>query len=292
MLKKLLILLLLISYSSYLFANTHYVNAQTLKVRVAPTSSSYHSYSIYKGHKLKVYEIKNGWARISNYKTITKNDESIKSAKWVYGDYLTAIKTEERNINISPSPYYVHTRALKVRLGPSRSHHHSHTVHRGDNLNVFEYKNNWARVSPYKTRTKNGNSLQVAQWVYRDYLMSAQPRDIKKKKIVVPKIVQESKIEKVPEVKIERVEIQEEKYDKYALLLKTVAKSENYEKFKPLFISTSKRLYDAGTCKLKDFKRSRGWMEFVDDAIYFMYCGSIKRSNKIYLNVITGKATK
>lgn len=188
MLKKIFIsLLLLVSSSSYLLGFTHYVNAQTLKVRIAPTSSAYHSYSIYKGHKVQVHEMKDGWARISKSKA---------AAKWVHGDYITPIKKEEKELV---------------------------------------------------------------------------------KKEIPPK-------EMEPIVTIE--------YNEYDLVLENVAKSENYEKFKPIFIATSKRLYDNGTCTLKDFKRSRGWMELADDVIYFIYCGNIKRSNKIYLNVITGKATK
>ena len=190
MLKKIFIsLLLLVSSSSYLLGFTHYVNAQTLKVRIAPTSSAYHSYSVYKGHEVTVYETRDNWARISKNKS---------AEKWVHRNYLTPLNKEEKDT---------------------------------------------------------------------------------------------TEIKEIP-IKIKEIPIVAIKYDKYALILENVAKSQDYEKFKPIFISTSKRLYDNGTCVLKDFRRSRGWMALADDAIYFIYCGSIKRSNKIYLNVITNKATK
>ena len=92
MFKKLLISLLLLStFTARIMAsNTHYVNTKTLKVRLAPESKSAHLYSIYKGHKVKVYEIKNSWARISEY---------TKAAQWVNKDYLTELedtKVEEK----------------------------------------------------------------------------------------------------------------------------------------------------------------------------------------------------
>lgn len=217
MLKKLVISLLLLSaFSSYVIASTHYVNTATLKVRTGPTSASHHSYSIYKGHKVHVFEFKNNWARISNYKNENKN------AKWVFGKFLTPIKTS----------------------------------------NTTKYNN------------------QVQEKV--ELPMQKPITKVKAKEVIEPII----------EKKREPVYIQEKKYDKYALMMEEVKESQDFEKFEPLFVATSKRLFDNGTCQLKDFKRSKGWMELADKTIYFIYCGSIKRSNKIYLNVITGRATK
>ena len=88
---KILIILFALT-ATYLSAKTnstskYYVNTETLKVRVAPNAESFHSYSIYKNYKVSVYEMKNGWARISRYKQINSN--SIKEAKWVYSEFIT-----------------------------------------------------------------------------------------------------------------------------------------------------------------------------------------------------------
>lgn len=86
MLKKILISLLLLT-SNYLFASsapigTYYVNGSILKVRTGPSTKATHSYSIYKKQKVTVYELHNGWARVS---------KSSENSKWAYAKYLTKI---------------------------------------------------------------------------------------------------------------------------------------------------------------------------------------------------------
>ena len=199
MFKKLLISLVLLStFTAYTFASeTHYVNTKTLKVRTGPTGKSAHLYSIYKGQKVKVYEVKNSWARISEY---------TKTAQWVYEDYLTKLK---------------------------------------------------------ETKVE--------------------------KKIEKPTVVVEKKIEeKEPEPQV----IIEDDISVEALLLETVSKSDDFKRYESTFTTVSKRLVHDGICQLKDFKRSNGWMEISDGALYFMYCGKIKKQNKIFLNVVTGETFK
>lgn len=209
MFQKLLISLLLLSvFTAHIIAsNTHYVNTKTLKVRLEPTSKSPHLYSVYKGHKVKVYEVKNSWARISEYS---------KTAQWVHEDYLTKLQD---------------TKAQKKIEKP---------------IAVVEKK----------------------------------IEEIKKEEI--------KPIVKEPEPQI----IIEEGISLEAVLLDTIAKSDDFKRYESTFTSVSQRLFKDGTCQLKDFKRSNGWMEISDGELYFIYCGKIKKQNKIFLNVTTGETFK
>ena len=78
----------------------YFVNTETLKVRVAPNAESLHSYSIYKNYTVSVHEIKNGWARISRYKTIKVNATLKKEAKWVSAEFITPIKRNTSLIKV------------------------------------------------------------------------------------------------------------------------------------------------------------------------------------------------
>lgn len=233
MFKKFSIFIIFFSlFSLQLFgANTHYVNTATLKVRNAPNSKAYHSYSIYKNHKVKVYEVQDSWARISSYKTSTKDGKLVKTAKWVHADFLTPLYKEQEKV------------APKVEV----------------------------------------------------------------KKPEVPKVVIEEpkkeEVEEVVEVEVTPAPLDplldDPLRDDYALfkdvnpyLIQLISKSDDYEKYKPMFVSVSNRLVKEGICEYKDFSRANGWIEVYKDKIYFLYCGKIKRSNKIYFNAITGESTK
>ena len=89
---------LLLLTSSILYADLngtgkYTVNSATLKVRLAPTTRSVHSYSIYKNQKVSVYEIQNNWARISKYTTTSVQGNVTRTAKWVYGKYITPLNS-------------------------------------------------------------------------------------------------------------------------------------------------------------------------------------------------------
>lgn len=213
MFTKLLISLLTLStFTAHTLASdTHYVNTKTLKVRLAPTSKSAHLYSLYKGHKVKVYEIKNSWARISEY---------TKTAQWVHEDYLTQLDSA-------------------------------------------------------KTKKKI-EKVQV----------------IEKPIPVIEKKPKEKTIVKEPEPQTIIEEDIPEDISMEAMLLETISKSDDYERYKSTFTSVSQRLFKNETCRLKDFKRSNGWMEISDGELYFIYCGKIKKQNKIFLNVSTGETFK
>ena len=259
MFKKILIsFLFFTAFSAYLIAaNTHYVNTKTLKVRIAPTTDSLHLYSIYKGHQVKIFETYSSWARVSRYKSSLDDDgQIVKTATWVHKDYLKKIdkKTLKKKIKKLPKKKEI----VKIKQVPKKE-------------KIVPVKKVEAPVIKKPTPQPKTNVVKV----------------VAEKVIPTKEITQEE-----PILVEEEVQPEERPFDKYTFVLKAISTSVDYEKFQDQFISHSKRLFDNGTCKLKDFKRAKGWVELADDTLYFIYCGKIKRANKIYLNVITGQASK
>lgn len=76
------------------------------------------------------------------------------------------------------------------------------------------------------------------------------------------------------------------------ILKQALSYSDNYDKHASLFQSVSQKLIDKKRCKIRDFKRMRGWVESSPTNLYFTYCGGFRRSDKIYLNIATGEIVK
>ncbi len=88
MIKKIFLSLFLFT-SSLLASNLglYYVNADVLKIRLGPSSSYEHSYSMYHKQKTNVYEFKNSWARVSKSKS---------NSKWAYAKFLSPVKVDKK----------------------------------------------------------------------------------------------------------------------------------------------------------------------------------------------------
>lgn len=75
------------------------------------------------------------------------------------------------------------------------------------------------------------------------------------------------------------------------LIDSAISKSDDYEKYKPNFISTTKELIQDKKCSISELKNIGGWVKSQNhkyNPIYFTYCGGMKINNKIYLNASTG----
>ena len=213
MLKKLFVFVVILSFTS-VFANqgNYKVNTKTLKVRAGASATAPHSYSIYKNKKVTVYEMKEGWARIS---------KKMSNSKWVYAKFLT--KIEQNNI-------------IKKTKTP-----------------IKETKPEPETTPKIKTKKQ----------------------EIKKQKT----IVQKNKVKK---------STSGTNYE----LIQAISTSDNYTKYKDIFIAASQKLYSHKICNISDLRKTRGWIELFEDEIYFTYCGGYKRKNKIYLNVKNGTVSQ
>lgn len=169
---------------------------------------------------------------------------------------------------LAKGKYYVNTKTLKVRMAPSTKAGHSYSMYKNQKVRVYEVKDNWARISKYKTTTVKGKFTKAAKWVFGKYLTQAKVRKQKNRKKSFTK--------------------KRSSYKKNTKLTKAISGSDNYKKFSKTFQSVSQKLIENGTCKVSDFSKTRGWIDISRDDLYFAYCGGFSKKNKIYLNVKSG----
>lgn len=68
-----------------------------------------------------------------------------------------------------------------------------------------------------------------------------------------------------------------------------IERSDEYDLHKKAFVQATMQLLESGRCEAEDFAGS-GWTRSVHvKQSYFVYCGEMKLSNRIYLNVVTGE---
>lgn len=72
--------------SEEMLAGYYYVNADSLNARYEPKKTGELSYKLYKREKIKVYEVKNGWARLGEY---FEGQNGKQYATWTYTKYLS-----------------------------------------------------------------------------------------------------------------------------------------------------------------------------------------------------------
>ena len=157
---------------------------------------------------------------------------------------------------------YVISEDLNVRLSPSKYGKKTSVLLKSQRVDVYEIKDGWARITKYYDGYSEGVNGRVARWVFAKSLSNIKP----KKKV----IKSNSPVAKVLE------------------------DSDDYEKYHASFISASEQLINNGTCTITDFKDQGGWARSTTrgKGVYFTYCGGMKLSNKVHVNVITGKVFK
>lgn len=157
-----------------------------------------------------------------------------------------------------PEQYFVATDEVKERLGPSAQAKATNTLYKRQQLEVLEVKGGWARVSKFYDGQFEGVVGSVARWVPLSSLSKTKPA--------------EPKVDGSP-------------------IAQALKHSNNFEKHQRTFISASEKLIADGTCKLKDFRDAGGWAKSSTMAprqVYFVYCGGMEKSNRIYLDVSDG----
>ncbi|OED45148.1 hypothetical protein AB833_00165 [Chromatiales bacterium (ex Bugula neritina AB1)] len=92
-------------------------------------------------------------------------------------------------------PYYVTANALNVRLSPKPNGKITNKIYRQQEVEVFEIKSNWARVSKYYDGSVEGVTGKVARWVSKEYLSKSRPKDL-----VQPPIKTDPRIRGLPKV--------------------------------------------------------------------------------------------
>ena len=79
-------------------------------------------------------------------------------------------------------------------------------------------------------------------------------------------------------------------------LAKALEYSDNFEANRDAFIKLSQKVLDSGKCTLADFKENGGWAKATGSnakkPVYFIYCGGFTLSDKVYLNISSGRVWK
>lgn len=162
---------------------------------------------------------------------------------------------------------YVTTERLNVRLFPNKQGKITNVLYKRDGVRVFEVNDKgWARISRFYDGAVEGVSGLVARWVFGKYLSPIRPP-----------------ADKVPD---------EYKDDKLVDALKI---SDDFSKYLKVFVEASKKLIASRKCTLGDFKKTGGWFRSVNykpRAVYFTYCGGMRRGNRIYVDATNGKVFK
>lgn len=156
---------------------------------------------------------------------------------------------------------YVTSNKLNVRLAPNKSGTITNTLYKRQKVEVFEVKDEWARISIFYDVEVEGLSGEVARWVSTKYLSTDSPEEVQLKNVSSP----------------------------IAAVLKS---SDDFTKHQQVFVSASEKLVDSGKCALDDFKEIGGWWrspKYKPNPVYFTYCGGMHKDNRIYLNTATGQ---
>lgn len=160
----------------------------------------------------------------------------------------------------TPGPHYVTTEITQALLAPESGAKSTNVYRVRQKVDVFEIKGGWARVSKYYDGTPEGVSGQVARWVATKDLSVTRPADEKVSATEPPVAV-------------------------------ALVDSDDFARHRAAFIKAAQTLIDERTCTMRDFKDGGGWMKSTNHSgpVYFAYCGGMHKSNRLYLNVGTGK---
>ncbi|CAH0536997.1 hypothetical protein [Vibrio marisflavi] len=170
------------------------------------------------------------------------------------------VKTEEKKAP-PPKPiteYFVSTEELGVRDGPSYDAFINDHMYRGEKVTILERKGDWGRISRYYVYSKGGK--EEADWLPMVGLATSPP------------VITEE--------------------ERRATLISFVGKSDDFKLHETAFLKATDTLLKEDKCRPQDFQELEGWVKSVkykDREVYFVYCGGLQLSNKIYLDVKTGQ---
>ncbi len=88
----------------------YYVTTEKLNVRLSPEKNGKLTNVLRKNQKVEVFEVKNGWARISHFYDGRAEGSLGKESRWVFAKYLSTKKIPEKSAPNDNSPI---TNAIK-----------------------------------------------------------------------------------------------------------------------------------------------------------------------------------
>ncbi|MBF0471491.1 MAG: type I secretion system permease/ATPase, partial [Gammaproteobacteria bacterium] len=156
--------------------NNYRVNSKALTVREGPDAETGWVGNLLQGTEVDVYRIEDEWALISppglspkwvNTSFLSKVNQSKveeESAPLVSSQEQTTTETVvmEAAPSVSGELYLITSRTLNIRSAPEPTASWLGALKQGDEVNVFELKDGWARIS-------GGDALRE-KWISRDYI--------------------------------------------------------------------------------------------------------------------------
>lgn len=152
--------------------------------------------------------------------------------------------------------YYVNEKKVAVRNGPGDDFIPERYVYIGDTVTVLEQKDGWGRISNFYVYKQGGK--EVAEWVKMSDLSHTKPI-------------------------ISAVE-----YDD--IISSYISRSDDFKLYRDKFINVTSKLLQEKICEPQDFEELHGWMRslnYNDRNVYFIYCGGLQVSDKVYYDVDT-----
>ncbi|HXV73874.1 MAG TPA: hypothetical protein VD713_04010 [Sphingomonadales bacterium] len=76
-------------------------------------------------------------------------------------------------------------------------------------------------------------------------------------------------------------------------LEEAISHSDDFGRYKAAFLKATQDLIQSKKCSISDFEEMGGWVKstttYNDEPVYFIYCGGLAVTNRIYLDVSSGK---
>ncbi|MDA9556505.1 hypothetical protein N9R79_03245 [Vibrio sp.] len=189
----------------------------------------------------------------SNNNDIKQREEALQQEKdRANEDALT------QETSFEPTNYYSKVVELKIYEAMDETTFGEVKFYFGDTVTVLDIQAGWGRISPFYTYTDTADP--VAEWVKMEELSLTKPAMNKE--------------------------------ETRSTLLEYARHSDNVETNIDAYIKAMDTLIKKGECTLGDFSQTQGWIRstrYTDGEVYFVYCGEMKRANKVYLDVQSGE---
>lgn len=154
--------------------------------------------------------------------------------------------------------FYIDVEKLGIREAASMDAFVDRYLYKGDKIRLLEKKNGWGRVSAYFVYEQGGP--EVAEWIPLEGLVEQAP-------VISPE-------------------------ERKKTIQNYIAGSDDLVQYEEMFLMTTDKLLNDGSCTPVDFEELGGWVrstKYSDRDVYFIYCGGMKLADKIYLDVRTGE---
>jgi hypothetical protein len=181
----------------------------------------------------------------------------------------------------SATDYWVNSDRIDRRTCPSDKCGLVGQLFFREKVTILEIKNGWGRISqPYFASCSNGRS---------EYVDSGNASCTAKNGIVDGKFAEWIKLKQLSKTRPADPGAGAGATGVAAL----VSSSDDYRLHKEAFVKATETLLAQKKCTEADFKEFGGWFKSVNDyrdqPVYLLYCGGVKRSNRIYLDASSGR---